>query len=160
MVNALNSVQQIYLDVNNHQTETMVRNAETLLFTLRERLGCMSVKSGCENGDCGSCTVLINEQPIQACHMLTVEAQHCKIKTIEGIENSVIQNDFIENNAIQCGYCTPGFILNCYALINNEPNADEKIINEWLDSNICRCTGYQEIKTIVKNRLKANKVNE
>lgn len=145
--------QLIKLTVNEQSKEIYVRNSETLLHTLREKLGLMGVKPGCYNGDCGSCTVLIDGIPINACHILSVEAVGYQIMTIEGLKDQTIPEEFIKNWAIQCGYCTPGFILNSYALVQNNPDADDAAIDEWLESNICRCTGYQEIKESVKNIL-------
>lgn len=91
--------------------------------------------------------------------MLAVEAIGHQITTIEGLENTPIQEAFIDNWAFQCGYCTSGFIMNCQALLNNYPDTDDQMIEEWLQSNLCRCTGYEEIKTAVKsvqeNRIKA-----
>ncbi|MDY0405656.1 (2Fe-2S)-binding protein [Virgibacillus sp. 179-BFC.A HS] len=130
--------------------QLFVRNADTLLHILREELGLMSVKPGCENGDCGSCTVLMDNVPVNACHMLAVEADSHHITTIEGLEDTKLQEAFIANHALQCGYCTPGFILNAHALLSHHPDADEQKINEWLESNICRCTGYQEIKEAIQ----------
>lgn len=151
--------QLITLTVNGSSKEVVVRNAETLLYTLREQLGLMGAKPSCHNGDCGTCTILLDGLPINACHILSVEAIRYKIITIEGLTDSIIQNAFIKHSAIQCGYCTAGFILNSYALIQNKPDATDDEIDEWLDSNICRCTGYQEIKTAVKSVLQVNKVN-
>lgn len=145
--------QQIQLNVNGHLKEVFVRNADTLLHTLREKMGLMGAKPGCENGDCGSCTILIDGQPINSCHMLAVEAVGHEVTTIEGLSDTTMQNAFISHWAIQCGYCTPGYILNSYALIQNCPDADDTVIDEWLESNICRCTGYQEIKQAVKDTL-------
>lgn len=149
--------QLITLSINGMDKEIFVKNAATLLNTLRDQLGLMGTKPGCENGDCGSCTVLIDGLPINACHILSVEAVNHKITTIEGLTDSTFQNIFVEKWAIQCGYCTPGFVLNSYALMQNCPNADDDVIDEWLDSNICRCTGYQEIKEAVKDTLNARK---
>lgn len=144
---------QITLDINGNRREVFVRNAETLLETLRNQLGLIGAKPGCGNGDCGSCTILINNLPINACHILSVEAAGFSITTIEGLEDTKVHEAFINNWAIQCGYCTPGFILNIHALLNQHPNADDTTIDAWLDSNICRCTGYQEIKETVKNLM-------
>lgn len=160
MTQHVTTSQFIKLTVNGYPKEIAVRNADTLLYTLREQLGLTGAKPGCENGDCGSCTVLIDDQPINACHILTVEAAAHSITTIEGLTDQTLQNAFVNNWAIQCGYCTPGYILNCYALAENFPNVDDDVIDEWLDSNICRCTGYQEIKEAVKNTLEARKANE
>ncbi|WP_188455204.1 (2Fe-2S)-binding protein [Virgibacillus oceani] len=152
--------QLISLAINDQVKEAYVRNSDTLLYTLREQFGLVGAKPGCNNGDCGSCTVLVDGIPINSCHILSVEAVGHKITTIEGLTDSTIQQAFIGNWAIQCGYCTPGYILNIYALIQTYPDADDAMINEWLESNICRCTGYQEIKEAVKNTLIARKINE
>lgn len=159
MTQEVNTGQLIKLMINGISKEVYVRNADTLLHTLREQLGLMGAKPGCENGDCGACTILIDSQPINSCHILTVEALEQNITTIEGLTDATIQNAFIENWAIQCGYCTPGYVLSSYALMQNCPNADDNKIDEWLDSNLCRCTGYQEIKEAVKQTLNARKAN-
>ncbi|WP_106497340.1 (2Fe-2S)-binding protein [Lentibacillus sp. Marseille-P4043] len=159
MIESLHTSQLVTLTINGHTKELFVRNAETLLYTLRDQLGLMGAKPGCENGDCGTCTILIDGTPINSCHILTVEAVGHQITTIEGLTDSSIQNAFIKNWAIQCGYCTPGYVLNSYALVQNCPDADDETINEWLESNLCRCTGYQEIKEAVKNTLNARKQN-
>lgn len=151
--------QLVTLRINGMAKEVFVRNAETLLETLRNQLGLIGAKPGCGNGDCGSCTVLINDLPINACHILSVEARSYSITTIEGLKDTKVHEAFINNWAIQCGYCTPGFILNCHALIKQHPSADDKTIDEWLDSNICRCTGYQDIKEVVKGLMQVEQAN-
>jgi|SRR5690625_3438104 len=149
--------QLISIVVNGIRKEAFVRNADTLLHVLRGKFGLTGAKNGCSNGDCGACTILIDGTPINACHILAVEATDHSITTIEGLIDPVVQNAFVDKWAIQCGYCTPGFILNAYALTESHPNADDTIIDEWLDSNICRCTGYQEIKEAVKTVLSMKK---
>lgn len=141
----------VTLHVNGETHEVMVRSADTLLHTLREQLGLNGAKRGCENGDCGACTVLINGEPIHSCLALSIESINQPITTIEGLNGSSIQQIFINKWAIQCGFCTPGFILNCHALANKYTNADDQVIDEWMQSNLCRCTGYQEIKEAVKS---------
>ncbi|MBW7453341.1 (2Fe-2S)-binding protein, partial [Paenibacillus sepulcri] len=116
-----------------------------------EHLGLTGAKAGCENGDCGACTVIVNGLPIKSCLMLAVETQGSSIATIEGLQNAPIQQAFIDKFAFQCGFCTPGFIMVCHALVNTQPNADEDLIKEWLQSNICRCTGYEEIREAVRS---------
>lgn len=144
----------IHLHVNGETREAVVRSADTLLHTLREELGLTGAKQACGDGDCGACTVLINGEPTHACLSLAIETVNQPITTIEGLpSNSPLQQAFVEKFAIQCGYCTPGFILNCHALIETHPDADDEIIEEWLQSNLCRCTGYQEIKEAVKSVL-------
>lgn len=144
----------IELSVNGESRKALVRPADTLLFALRERLGLTGAKPGCENGDCGACTVLVDGWPVKSCLMLAVEAQGHEITTIEGLNNTPIQNAFVEKFAFQCGYCTSGFIMNCQGLINIHPDASDEVINEWLQSNICRCTSYQEISEAIKSVLK------
>lgn len=143
----------IELNVNGEKRKALVRPADTLLFALRERLGLTGAKPGCENGDCGACTVLVDGWPVKSCLMLAVEAIGHEITTIEGLHNTPIQKAFVENFAFQCGYCTSGFIMNCQGLINIHPDASDEIMNEWLQSNICRCTSYQEITEAIKTVL-------
>lgn len=148
---------EIEIDVNNEKRKLFVRPADTLLWTLREQLGLTGAKPGCENGDCGACTVLVDGWPVKSCLMLAVEAIGHKITTIEGLNNTKIQQAFIDSWAFQCGYCTPGFIMNSYGLINLHPDANDNIIIEWLESNICRCTGGEEIKNAIKKALELQK---
>jgi len=154
MSNLAQKSELIQLLINGQTEEIYIRHSDTLLFTLREQLGLMGAKPGCENGDCGSCTVFIGGTPMNACHMLTIEVGNEKITTIEGLSDNTMQEAFTSHWALQCGYCTPGFILNTYALAKTNPNASEETINEWLDPNISRCTGYQGIKQAVKVVLK------
>ncbi|MNW46706.1 Nicotinate dehydrogenase small FeS subunit [compost metagenome] len=145
----------IKLHVNGESHEVMIRSADTLLYTLREQLGLHGAKRACENGDCGACTVLVNGEPIHACLSLSVESTQASITTIEGLTDSPVPDAFVKHWAIQCGYCTPGFIVNCHALASHNPKADDDAIEEWMQSNLCRCTGYQEIKEAVKAALQA-----
>lgn len=148
----------IELNINSENRKVLVRPADTLLFALRERLGLTGAKPGCENGDCGSCTILVDGWPIKSCLMLAVEAIGHDITTVEGLYNTPIQKAFVEKFAFQCGYCTSGFIMNCQGLINIHPDASDEVINEWLQSNICRCTSYQEITEAIKTALQANRM--
>lgn len=136
--------------VNGDKRAVRVRAADILLYTLRDNLGLTGSKSGCDNGDCGTCTILVNGVPIKSCIMLTVEADGKDVITIEGLMNSPVQHAFVQNQAFQCGYCTPGFIINCEGLRNADPHANEKTIRVWLESNICRCTSYEEIHKAVQ----------
>ena len=146
----------IHLHVNGETQEVAVRNADTLLSTLREKLGLTGAKQSCENGDCGACTVLINGEPSHSCLSLAVEVVDLPITTIEGLLDSPVREAVVDKWAIQCGFCTPGFIVNGHALLTNHPNAKEEIVEEWLQSNICRCTGYQEIKDAVNSLIVEN----
>lgn len=145
----------IKLHVNGESREVMIRSADTLLYTLREQLGLYGAKRACENGDCGACTVLVNGEPVHACLSLSVESTQVSIMTIEGLADSPVPDAFVKNWAIQCGYCTPGFIVNCHALAKYNPKAEDDVIEEWMQSNLCRCTGYREIKEAVKSALQA-----
>lgn len=143
----------ITLNVNDEDVEVVVKPSDILLNTLRLQLGLTGAKPGCENGDCGSCTVLVDGWPIKSCLMLTVEAIGKKITTIEGLKNTPIQQAFVDNFSFQCGYCTSGFLMVCHALINIHPNANDYVITEWLQSNVCRCTSYEEINNAIKSVL-------
>jgi len=147
----------IELKVNGEFRKALVRPADTLLFALRERLGLTGAKPGCENGDCGACTVLVDGWPIKSCLMLAAEAVGHEIQTVEGLNAAPIQTAFVDNFAFQCGYCTPGFIMNCQGLINIHPDASDEVMQEWLQSNICRCTSYQEITAAIKSVLVTDK---
>ncbi|MBS4211464.1 MULTISPECIES: (2Fe-2S)-binding protein [Neobacillus] len=141
------------LNVNGDKRMVTARFADTLLFVLRGRLGLTGAKPGCLNGDCGACSVNVDGWPMKSCLMLAVEAIGKEVTTIEGLKDTPIQKAFVENFAFQCGYCTPGFIMNCHALIKQHPDAGDDTIKEWLESNICRCTGYAEIEKAVKSVL-------
>jgi carbon-monoxide dehydrogenase small subunit len=145
---------KVRLDVNGEIHTLSVRPADTLLYILRNNLGLTGAKPGCLNGDCGACTIQIDGWPMKSCLMLAVEAEGKKITTIEGLRDTPIQQAFISHFAFQCGYCTPGFIMNCHSLIKQHPDADDEKIKEWLESNICRCTSYMEIERAVKSILR------
>lgn len=136
----------IDLIVNGKKVQVMVRPADILLDVLRRQLGLTGTKIGCENGDCGACTILMDGWPIKSCLTLAVEAIGHEITTIEGLTDSPVPSAFVEKEAFQCGYCTPGFIMVCHSLLLNHPDADDHTIETWLQSNLCRCTSYQEIK--------------
>lgn len=150
---AIKDLSIIELYVNGTKHRVAVRPADTLLFVLREKLGLTGAKNGCESGDCDSCTVIVDNWPVKACLMLAVEAIGQEVLTIEGLHNEPIQMAFMEKFATACGYCTPGMIMNCYALIKNKPQASDDVINEWLEGNLCRCTGYEEIRAAIKSVL-------
>ncbi|MGZ7441417.1 (2Fe-2S)-binding protein [Paenibacillus sp. TH7-28] len=151
------------LDVNGEMRTAAIRPADLLLDTLRDSFGLTGSKPGCRNGDCGTCTVLVDDIPMKSCLMLTVEAAGKKVTTIEGLHDTEVQRAFVEKFAFQCGYCTPGFIMNIYALARIHPDADQATITDWLQSNICRCTGYEEIHqavVAVLGRLSASEQGE
>ncbi|MFP3390383.1 (2Fe-2S)-binding protein [Brevibacillus sp. SIMBA_040] len=147
----------IQLTINGERKTTYCRCSDTLLTVLREHMGLTGAKPGCENGDCGACTVLVDQIPQKSCLWLAVECEGRQISTIEGLQNTPIQQAFCEKWAFQCGYCTPGFIMNCHALVEAYPEATDVEIENWLQSNICRCTSYQEIKEAIQSVLAEKK---
>jgi aerobic carbon-monoxide dehydrogenase small subunit len=142
------------MNVNGELRTATVRPADLLLDVLRESFGLTGAKPGCRNGDCGTCTVLLDGSPMKSCLMLAVETAGKKVTTVEGLKDTAVQRAFVEKFAFQCGYCTPGFIMNIYALTQTCPEADEETIKDWLQSNICRCTGYEEIREAVQSVLR------
>jgi carbon-monoxide dehydrogenase small subunit len=141
--------QLITLTVNNQEHELAVEPNLTLLDLLRYHLELTGTKKGCDEGDCGACTVIMNGKPVSSCLILAVQANGKEILTIEGIETEEgmhpIQQAFIDRGAIQCGYCTPGMILSAKALLDRNPHPSEEEIRTAISGNLCRCTGYQKI---------------
>ena len=141
--------QLLTLKINNELHEFWTSTHKTLLEVLREDLGLTGTKHGCELGECGACTVLIDGEPILACLILPVEVQNCEIQTIEGLANNgkphPLQTAFAEQGASQCGYCSPGMLMTAKALLDNNSNPDSQTIREALAVNLCRCTGYSKI---------------
>jgi len=139
----------ITLIVNGLQEELLVPSNMTLLHALREELGLTGTKNGCEAGECGACTVLVNGEPMNACLVLAVELDGQQISTVEGLAEggtlTPLQEKFAELNAVQCGYCTPGILMAATALLNRNPQPQEEEVIEALVGNLCRCTGYQRI---------------
>lgn len=139
----------ITLIVNGQEEELLVPSSMTLLHALREELGLTGTKNGCEAGECGACTVLVDGQPTNSCLVLAVELDGREITTIEGLaaggKLTPLQEKFAELNAVQCGYCTPGVLMSATALLNRNPHPTEAEITQALVGNLCRCTGYQRI---------------
>ncbi|MBC8535817.1 (2Fe-2S)-binding protein [Feifania hominis] len=136
----------IELTVNGERREATVRPADVLLDVLRDRLGLTGAKAGCKNGDCGVCTVLVDGWPVKSCLMLAVEAVGHTITTVEGLHNTPLQKAFVDKSAFQCGYCTSGFLMVMQSLLLQHPDCDENTLEQWLQSNLCRCTSYAEIR--------------
>jgi carbon-monoxide dehydrogenase small subunit len=149
----------ITLTVNGDQYSPVIKANTLLVNLLRDELDLTGTKKGCELGDCGSCTVLMDGKPVDACLVLALEADGCEIVTIEGVarhgELDRLQRSFIDNAAIQCGYCTPGMILSAKALLTRNPHPTEPEVRAAISGNLCRCTGYVNI---VKAVLDASEV--
>jgi aerobic-type carbon monoxide dehydrogenase small subunit (CoxS/CutS family) len=139
----------IHLRVNSHQHQVAAMPNSTLLRLLRESLAYMDVKNGCEKGDCGACTVLMNGKPVNSCLVLAWQADGAEITTAAGLGSlnrpHIIQQAFADVGAAQCGYCTPGMIVSTKALLDENPHPTEEDIREAISGNLCRCTGYGQI---------------
>lgn len=133
----------------NGETRMVSFNPEDTLLKVLRRLGLTGAKPGCENGDCGACTVLLAGVPVKSCLVLAAEALGQEVVTVEGLKHTAIQQAFIDHGGFQCGYCTSGFLVNAYALLEAHPQADEEVMTDWLKSNLCRCTGYEGIRRAV-----------
>ena len=135
--------------------DVLVEPNDSLLDTLRDGLGLTGTKEGCATGDCGACSVMLDGRLVCSCLVLGAEAEGKTIDTIEGVADGdglhVVQQKFLEHAALQCGICTPGFIVAAKALLEKNPNPDETTIRYWLAGNLCRCTGYDKIVRAVQD---------
>ena len=145
---------RIELTVNGERREADVWPAESLLFVLRERLELPGSKNACEQGECGSCSVLLDGELVCACLVLGAQADGRTIVTVEGLADDGVlhrvQEAFADTGAVQCGFCTPGFIVAAADLLRRVPNPDDDAIREALSGNLCRCTGYAKILDAVR----------
>ena len=135
--------------VNDEPVEFLCEPGQTLLDVLRDELGLTGTKEGCSTGDCGACTVILDGRPVCACLVLGVEAEGRSVETIEGMAQGEtlhpLQQTFLEEAALQCGICTPGFLVAAKALLERNPAPNETEVRHWLAGNLCRCTGYDKI---------------
>jgi len=140
---------EIKLIVNGDPYQIVVKSHHTLLKVLREQLGLTGAKVGCENGECGACTVIMNGAAVNSCQVLAPEADGAVIETVEGLSRDgklhPLQEAFVEHNAIQCGFCTPGMLMSAKALLDRIPHPTEDEIRSAIVGNLCRCTGYVRI---------------
>lgn len=140
--------------INGHPAEYLCEPRQSLLECLRDVLCLTGTKEGCNDGNCGACTVVFDGRIVNSCLVLGVEAKGKSVTTIEGIANGSelhpLQKSFLTNAALQCGICTPGFIVAAKALLDEEPHPDEDRIRLWLANNLCRCTGYDKIVRAVQ----------
>ena len=150
---------QVQAIVNGEETEFLCEPRQSLLEVLRETLGLTGTKEGCNNGNCGACNVILDEALVNSCLVLAVEIHGRRVTTIEGISTASglhpLQEKFIAHAALQCGFCTPGFIVAAKALLDQNPNPSEHEVRQWLAGNLCRCTGYDRIVRAVMDAAQA-----
>lgn len=151
-------MRQMHLTVNGEEIYAQVEPNKTLLWFLREELGLTGTKEGCGAGECGACTVILNGKAVNSCLVMALEADGGELQTIEGeAKNGVLsdlQRAFIDKNALQCGFCTPGMIMSARALLNSNPNPNREDIKEAMQGNLCRCTGYEPIIEAIEKAVK------
>jgi aerobic carbon-monoxide dehydrogenase small subunit len=156
------TLHEIKITVNGEGEEVMVPSNMTLMRMLRETLSLTGTKNGCSAGECGACTVLLDGEPVNSCMVLAVECDGATVQTVEGIAMdsrlNPIQDAFIQEGGVQCGFCTPGVLISSMALLERNPNPDELEIREALVGNLCRCTGYARIVESVKKAAKKQSI--
>jgi carbon-monoxide dehydrogenase small subunit len=147
-------VRQIAVTVNGRRREADVEPRQLLVYFLREQLGLTGTNVGCDTSSCGACTVLLDGESVKSCTVLAVQADACDVTTIEGLAQNgalhPVQQAFHEHHALQCGYCTPGFVLATISLLEENPSPTEDEIRRALEGNLCRCTGYHNIVKAVQ----------
>jgi carbon-monoxide dehydrogenase small subunit len=145
---------KVALTVNGERREADVEPRRLLVYFLREDLGLKGTNVGCDTSSCGACTVLLDGESVKSCTVLAVQADGCEVTTIEGLagddELHPVQRAFHEQHALQCGYCTPGFVLATVSLLREHPDPSEEEIRHGLEGNLCRCTGYHNIVRAVQ----------
>jgi carbon-monoxide dehydrogenase small subunit len=157
-------IREITFRLNGKEEKITVEDAETLLEILRDRFKLWSVRESCGVGACGTCTVLLDRQPISSCFVLALRAADHEIITLEGLgdgqELHPIQEAFITQRALQCAYCTPGFVLSVKALLDQIDDPSEEEIREYLSGNLCRCAGYADILRAVRSAAQKKRFSE
>ena len=147
-------MKQLQFKLNGKNEEVIVEEGLRLVDLLRDRYGLCGTKISCEQGECGACTILLNNQAVHSCLVLAIQAEGCEVVTVEGLEKDgkldPVQEAFMECGAIQCGFCTPGMIISAKGLLLNNPQPTDEEIKEALEGNLCRCTGYTKILQAVR----------
>jgi carbon-monoxide dehydrogenase small subunit len=150
----MNEKVEITLNINGRDYAVRVEPRRTLVDTIRDDCGQTGTHIGCEHGVCGACTVIIDDEAVRSCLMFAVQAQGKRIRTVEGLANGAelhpMQRAFIEHHGLQCGFCTPGFLMLAVNVLEQRPDVDDEELLEVLASNLCRCTGYQNIIKAVR----------
>jgi len=156
--------QGVTLNINGDAYEVLVSPNQTLLEVLRDKLGLMGTKRGCDLGACGACTVIIDGQSYLSCLMLAMDAVGREITTIEGLSQGgglhPLQRAFVEKGALQCGFCTPGMILTAKAILDEEKRPTEETVKKKMSGNLCRCTGYRKIIEAILSVAVQNEMEE
>jgi carbon-monoxide dehydrogenase small subunit len=152
-------VTAVVVTVNGRRHEAEVEPRELLVYFLRDTLGLKGTNVGCDTSSCGACTVLVDGESVKSCTVLAVQADGSEVTTIEGLasgdELHTVQQAFHEQHALQCGYCTPGFVMATVSLLKENPNPSEEEIRRGLEGNLCRCTGYHNIVRAVEAAARA-----
>lgn len=140
---------EVSFELNGEPVTVTTEPYVSLLDMLRDKMGVKSVKKGCEQGECGACTILLDGAPVTSCLILAPQVEGRYVTTIEGLEKNPLMIDlreaFIENGAVQCGFCTPGMLMSAYALLRDNPHPSMDEVKRGIEGNICRCTGYTKI---------------
>jgi aerobic carbon-monoxide dehydrogenase small subunit len=152
-------VTEVVLTVNGQRHEVDVEPRQLLVYVLRETLGLKGTNVGCDTSSCGACTVLMDGESVKSCTVLAVQADGSEVMTIEGLATGAelhpVQQAFHEQHALQCGYCTPGFVMATVSLLQENPSPSEEEIRRGLEGNLCRCTGYHNIVRAVEATARA-----
>jgi carbon-monoxide dehydrogenase small subunit len=150
----MNEKVEITLTINGRNYPIRVEPRRTLVDAIRDDCGQTGTHIGCEHGVCGSCTILVDDEPMRSCLMFAVQAEGKKLRTVEGLADGEklhpLQRAFIENHGLQCGFCTPGFLMLATGVLEHEPDISDEDLLDVLSSNLCRCTGYQNIIKAVR----------
>jgi len=152
---------EIQFNLNGKEMKLKVPANRRLIDLLREDLHLTGTKEGCGIGECGACTVLLNGKAVNSCLILAGQIQGANVMTVEGLSEGdtlhPLQENFLQHGAVQCGFCTPGMLMSAYALLNENPNPSEEDIKEAIAGNLCRCTGYKQIISAIKETTRENK---
>jgi len=151
-------LKHVHVKVNGKAYEDMVESRMLLAYFIRERLGLTGTHIGCDTTNCGACTVILDGRSVKSCSMFAVQADGAEVLTIEGLAKEgklhPIQEQFWENHGLQCGFCTPGFIMQAYWFLKENPNPSEEEVRQGISGNLCRCTGYQNIVKAIMEAAK------
>lgn len=152
---------EVTLTVNKKEHNLKVEPDERLLDTLRDRLNLTGVKEGCSIGECGACTVILDGKAVNSCMVYTFQVNGSQVLTVEGLETNgqldPLQEAFIDHQAVQCGFCTPGMLMSAKALLNENPDPNREEIKTAIEGNLCRCTGYQQIIEAIESVVKKDR---